>query len=51
MEERIVKFITALRAAGVRVSVAESQDAQPLDGAPGVLALREGNAHACRAQG
>lgn len=27
MEERIVKFITALRAAGVRVSVAESQDA------------------------
>jgi uncharacterized protein with von Willebrand factor type A (vWA) domain len=27
MEERIVKFIAALRAAGVRVSVAESQDA------------------------
>jgi len=27
MEERIIKFITALRAAGVRVSVAESQDA------------------------
>ena len=27
MEERIAKFITALRAAGVRVSVAESQDA------------------------
>lgn len=27
MEERIIKFITALRAAGVRISVAESQDA------------------------
>ena len=27
MEERIVRFIAALRAAGVRVSLAESQDA------------------------
>ena len=27
MEERIARFIAALRASGVRVSVAESQDA------------------------
>ena len=27
MEDRIAKFIAALRASGVRVSVAESQDA------------------------
>src|SRR5512135_2035334 len=37
MDQRIVEFITALRAAGVRVSLAETQDAFEATGEVGVM--------------